>query len=58
MLKVPYVTGYLTEHFADDEFATLEGYERKGGYRAAREAITGMSPADVIELVAPASRPA
>jgi len=51
MLKVPYVTGYLTEHFADDEFATLEGYERKGGYRAAREAITGMSPADVIELV-------
>jgi NADH-quinone oxidoreductase subunit F len=51
MLKVPYVTGYLTERFADDDFATLEGYERAGGYRAARKALTEMAPADVIELV-------
>ena len=28
MLKVPYVTSYLTEHFADDAFATLDGYEQ------------------------------
>jgi NADH-quinone oxidoreductase subunit F len=51
MLKVPYVTGYLTERFADDDFATLEGYEGAGGYRAARKALTEMAPADVIELV-------
>jgi NADH-quinone oxidoreductase subunit F len=51
MLKVPYTTQYLTEHFADDEFVTLEGYERVGGYQAVRKAITQMSPADVIELV-------
>ena len=51
MLKVPYVTSYLTEHFADDAFGTLEGYERTGGYEAARKAIREMSPTDLIELV-------
>jgi NADH-quinone oxidoreductase subunit F len=51
MLKVPYVTGYLSEHFADDAFTTLDGYERAGGYAAARKALTEMAPADVIELV-------
>jgi NADH-quinone oxidoreductase subunit F len=51
MLKVPYVTSYLTEHFGDDDFATLAGYERRGGYAAARKAIREMTPADVIELV-------
>ena len=51
MLKVPYVTSYLTEHFADDEFATLDGYERRGGYEAARTALKKMTPAEVIELV-------
>jgi NADH-quinone oxidoreductase subunit F len=51
MLTVPYTTRYLTQHFADDEFVTLAGYERKGGYRAARKALTEMAPADVIALV-------
>ena len=51
MLKVPYVTSYLTEHFGDDAFGTLAGYERAGGYAAARKAIREMAPADVIELV-------
>jgi NADH-quinone oxidoreductase subunit F len=50
-LKVPYVTGYLTEHFADDAFGTVDGYVARGGYQAARKAITEMAPADVIELV-------
>jgi NADH-quinone oxidoreductase subunit F len=50
MLKVPYVTGYLSEHFADDAYATLAGYEARGGYDAARKALK-MAPADVIELV-------
>src|SRR5258705_11839142 len=51
MLIAPYTTQYLTQHFADDEFTTLAGYERKGGYRAARKAITELAPADLIQLV-------
>jgi NADH-quinone oxidoreductase subunit F len=51
MLTVPHVTGYLTEHFADDDFGALEGYERRGGYAAARKALTEMSPSEVIDLV-------
>jgi len=51
MLKVPYVTSYLTEHFGDDDFVGLEGYERQGGYKAAKKAITTMQPSEVIELV-------
>ena len=38
MLTVPYVTNYLTEHFADDAFATVDGYVAHGGYAAARQA--------------------
>jgi NADH-quinone oxidoreductase subunit F len=51
MLKVPYVTSYLTEHFGDDAFRTLEGYRARGGYEAARRALTGMSAEQVVELV-------
>jgi len=51
MLEVPYVTSYLTEHFADADFATLAGYLARGGYEAARRAITAMSPDDVIETL-------
>ncbi|HEY8153869.1 MAG TPA: NADH-quinone oxidoreductase subunit NuoF [Myxococcota bacterium] len=51
MLKAPYVTGYLTEHFADDAFGTLEGYLERGGYQAARKALREMTPEAVIELV-------
>ena len=55
MLDAPYVTGYLSEHFADEAFTTLEGYQRAGGYEAARRAIHEMAPADIIELVKDAS---
>jgi NADH-quinone oxidoreductase subunit F len=51
MLKVPYVTSYLTEHFGDDAFRTLEGYRSRGGYGAARQALTSMSPDEIVELV-------
>src|SRR5262245_26601444 len=51
MLIVPYTTQYLTQHFADDEYTTLAGYERKGGYTAARRALKEMGPADLIQLV-------
>ncbi|CAG0957143.1 NADH-quinone oxidoreductase subunit F [Myxococcaceae bacterium] len=50
-LKVPFVTGYLTEHFGDDAFPTLEGYRAKGGYEAARKALGSMTPDEVIELM-------
>jgi len=51
MLTVPYVTGYLTEHFGDDAFRTLDGYLARGGYEAARKALTSMSPEQVTEMV-------
>jgi NADH-quinone oxidoreductase subunit F len=51
MLESPYVTSYLTENFATEGYDTLEGFERVGGYRAARKALTEMSPDDLIELV-------
>jgi NADH-quinone oxidoreductase subunit F len=51
VLKAPYVTGYLTEHFADDAFGSLEGYVKRGGYQAARKALGEMTPEAVIDLV-------
>ena len=49
-LEVPYVTSYLSEHFGDDAFGSLEGYEARGGYQALRKALA-MSPDDLIELM-------
>jgi NADH-quinone oxidoreductase subunit F len=51
VLKVPFVTNYLSEHFGDDDFRTLKGYKRAGGYEAARKAFREMSPVEVIDLV-------
>jgi NADH-quinone oxidoreductase subunit F len=51
VLKAPYVTSYLSEHFADDGYGTLDGYLAKGGYQAARKAIGEMTPEAVTELV-------
>ncbi len=50
MLTAPYVTNYLSEHFADDAYRTLAGYEAKGGYQAIRKAL-GMEPDAVANLV-------
>jgi NADH-quinone oxidoreductase subunit F len=50
MITAPHVTGYLSEHYADDAFRTLAGYEAKGGYTAVRKALR-MEPADVSEMV-------
>src|SRR5512145_46847 len=50
-LRVPYVTSYLSEHFGDDAYATLDGYVAKGGYEAAKQALTSLSPEQVIEAV-------
>jgi len=51
MLTVPHTTQYLSRYFADDDYITLAGYERRGGYAAARKALTEMSPGDLIQLV-------
>ncbi len=50
-LKAPYVTNYLTQHFADDAFGHVDGYVARGGYEAARQAITRMAPDEVATLV-------
>jgi NADH-quinone oxidoreductase subunit F len=50
MQSAPWVTNYLTEHFADDAFRTLDGYRARGGYEAARGAL-GRAPAELVELV-------
>ncbi len=50
-LKVPHVTNYLSEHFGDDAYATLEGYRARGGYEAASKTLRDMAPDDVVELV-------
>jgi NADH-quinone oxidoreductase subunit F len=50
-LTVPHVTGYLSEHFADDDFVSLAGYRAKGGWEAAERALREMSPDDVVELL-------
>jgi NADH-quinone oxidoreductase subunit F len=49
--QAPFVTNYLTEHFADDAYATLEGYQARGGYEAARKVVTEMTPEETTELV-------
>jgi NADH-quinone oxidoreductase subunit F len=51
MLKAPYVTGYLTEHFGDDAYGTLQGYRARGGFAAARKALSSLAPDELIELV-------
>jgi len=51
MQSVPWVSGYLTEHCADDAFRTFDGYVARGGYEAARAALRERKPAEVVELV-------
>jgi NADH-quinone oxidoreductase subunit F len=50
VLTAPYVTNYLSEHYADDSFRTLEAYEAQGGYRAVRKALK-LDPDEVSEQV-------
>ncbi|MCP3986305.1 MAG: NADH-quinone oxidoreductase subunit NuoF [bacterium] len=49
--RVPRVTQYLTEHFADEGFATLSGYRARGGYETARRVLRDQSPGDVIRML-------
>lgn len=40
----------LTEHYSKDEFKTLAGYQKFGGYEVLKKAL-GMKPEDIIEEV-------
>ena len=51
MSRLPFASQYLTEHVAADDFATLAGYERRGGYEAARQVLRDRSPAQVIDTI-------
>jgi NADH-quinone oxidoreductase subunit F len=51
MQPTPHVTGHLTEHCAEDAYASLKGYERSGGYQVARRVLAEESPEDVIDVV-------
>jgi NADH-quinone oxidoreductase subunit F len=48
MQPAPHITGYLTEHFGDDAYATVVGYLAQGGYKTARRVLTRLSPEEVI----------
>jgi NADH-quinone oxidoreductase subunit F len=49
--NAPHVTNYLTENVADDVYATLDGYERAGGYGAVRRAIRDLSPDEALQEI-------
>src|SRR5580698_2975792 len=40
----------LTEHYDDDNYVTLKGYEKLGGYKALKKAFT-MKPGDIVTEV-------
>jgi len=46
----PYVKNYLSEHYGDDAYQTLEGYEARGGFAGLKKALA-LSPEEVTEQV-------
>ena len=50
MITTPHVTSYLSEHYADDTYRAVAGYEKRGGFAGLRVALA-MKPDDVTELV-------
>ncbi len=51
MQRAPHITGYLTEHCADDAYGTLAGYREHGGYATAQQALRGQSPQEIIDTL-------
>jgi len=43
-------TTVLSQHFGDREAITLDGWKKRGGYKALKTAL-GMSPADIVNVV-------
>ncbi len=50
MITAPHVTSYLSEHYADDSYRSIAGYEAAGGFSGLKKALR-MDPPDVVELV-------
>jgi NADH-quinone oxidoreductase subunit F len=50
LITAALVTNYLSEHYGDDAYGTLRGYEARGGYRGVRKALE-LEPGEVIERV-------
>ncbi len=50
MITEAAVKSYLSEHYGDDGYRTVEGFESKGGFAGLRKAVA-MAPGDVSELV-------
>jgi len=50
VLIQPFTTHYLSEHYGDDAYRTLAGYESRGGFKGLRAALQ-REPEEVIELV-------
>ena len=46
----PRETPLLTRHFGEDEARTLDGWKKRGGYKALEKAL-GMPPADIVNVV-------
>ncbi len=46
----PYVVNYLSEHYADDAYRTLRGYEEYDGFAGLKKALR-MQPEQVVELI-------
>ena len=50
MIVEPYVKNYLSEHYGDDAFRTLAGYEANSGFAGLRKAIA-LTPEQVTEAL-------
>jgi NADH-quinone oxidoreductase subunit F len=50
MITAPHVTSYMSEHYADESYRSLEGYEQAGGYRGIRKALK-LEPERVVDMV-------
>ncbi len=50
MITVPQITNYLSEHYADDAYRTVSGYESIGGFKGLKKALK-MEPSEVAEFV-------
>ncbi len=50
MITEARVTNYLSEHYGNDAYRTVEGFESLGGFSGLRKAVE-MEPGEVIELV-------
>jgi len=50
VLKEPWVKSYLSEHYGDDSYRTLRGYESKGGFEGLSKALE-LAPEAVTEMV-------